>query len=60
MVVEKTQDKSTEPVKSSTALTTTADGIAYARPRPDPGFLESSRPRFRRVSGGHLRVEVAL
>ena len=42
----------------SAARQTITDGLAYARPRPDPGFLKSSRPRIRRVAGGNLRVEV--
>ncbi len=42
------------------ARQTIADGIAYARPRPDPASWDPSRPRVWRVRGGHLKVEVSL
>ena len=37
-----------------------ADGIAYARPRPQPESWDASRPRVWRVRGGHLKVEVSV
>ena len=39
---------------------TIADGIIYARPRPQPTSWDPSRPRVWRVRGGHLKMEVSL
>ena len=42
------------------ARQTIADGIVYARSRPQPTSWNVSSPRVWRVRGGHLKVEVSL